>query len=122
MEPTHNFDVQGFEGVTCRLDEVHACVDPVINYVHAIDLVLRLEVCVKALLNVLHDRTPRVVVVDKVTESWSVHNGQTKPDPILLDICTDGLDRDGLWDDVKARAFAFLRRVQGSVEEGVDQG
>ena len=40
MKPTHNLDVERLEGVTGWLNEIDACVDTVVDNVHAVDLVL----------------------------------------------------------------------------------
>ena len=105
-----------------RLDEVNAGVDAVVDNVAAVDLVLGLEVGVEALLNVLDNRAPRVVVVDKVTESRSIHDSQAEADAVLLDISAGRLDRHGLGDDVGIGAGGLLGRVEGGVKQGVDEG
>ena len=60
-----------------RLDEVDAGMHTVIHDVHAIDLVFGIEVCVESLFNVLHDRTPRIFVIDEVSETRSVDHGES---------------------------------------------
>ena len=121
MQSAHHLNVERLERVASRLDEVHTGVHTVVDNVHAVDLVLGLQVCIESLLNVLNDWSPRVVIVDKVTEAGCVNNCQSQPDSVLFNVCADGLDGDGLWDDVETRAFAFPRRVEGSVEEGIDK-
>jgi len=122
MQSPHHLDVERLQRVARRLDEVDAGMNTVIHDVHAVDLVLGLEVCVKSLLNVLNDRSPGVVVVDEVTEAGCVDHGQSESDAIFFDVCADRLYGHSLWDDIKAGAFALSWRVEGSIEEGVDQG
>ena len=122
MHAAHHLNVQGLQGVAGRLDEVNAGVDAVVDNVAAVDLVLGLEVGVEALLNVLDNRAPRVVVVDKVTESRSIHDSQAEADAVLLDISAGRLDRHGLGDDVGIGAGGLLGRVEGGVKQGVDEG
>lgn len=121
MQPAHNLNVEGLQGVTGGLNEVNARVDTVVDDVGTVDLVLGLQVSIVSLLNVLDNRTPRVIVVHKVTKSRRVDDGQTETDTVLFDIGTDGLDGDGLGDDVVAGASALLGRVKGGVEQGIDE-
>lgn len=107
--------------MACRLDEVDTGVHTVVNNVHPVNPVLRLEISIEALLNVLDNRAPRVIVVDEVTETRSVHHGQAETDAILFDVGADGLNRYGLGNDVVAGALAFLRRVERRIEQRVDQ-
>lgn len=106
--------------MTGGLDEVDTCVHTVVNNVHTVDSVLSLEVRIEALLNVLDNGAPRVIVVDEVSESGGIDNGQTEANAVLLDISADRLDRDGLGDNVVARSRTFLRWVERCVEEGVN--
>jgi hypothetical protein len=61
----------------------------VVHDVHAIDLVLGIQICIEALLDVLHNRTPRSIVVHKVTKAGGINNGQTETNAILLDVRAD---------------------------------
>lgn len=97
--------------MTSRLDEVDARMDAVVDDVHTIDLVLGLEVGVKALLDVVDDRTPRLVVVHEVSESRGVDHGETQTDTVLLELGRDRLDGHSLGDDVGGRALLLLRGV-----------
>lgn len=122
MKSAHDLDVKRLQGMASGLDEVHAGVNPVVYDVHAVDLVLGIKVGIKALLDVIHNWSPRLVVVDEVTKARGINNSQAQADAILLDISTDGLDRYGLWDDIEARSLALSRGVEGGVEQGVNQG
>lgn len=104
------------------LDEEDTSVDTVINDVHAVDLVLSVQVCIEALLDVVRNWSPRLIVVDKVTKARRVNNGQTKANASLLDVGADGLNGDGLGENIEARSLALLGRVQRGVEERVHKG
>lgn len=122
MEAAHDLNIQGLQGVAGGLNEIDAGMNAVVNNVHTVDFVLGVEVGIEPLLDVLDDRAPGVVVVDKVTEAGGVDNGQTEPDAILLDISADRLDSDGLGNNVERRGLALLGRVKRSVKERVDKG
>ena len=107
--------------MTSRLNEVDTGVDTVVDNVHAVDLVLGIQVSIEALLDVLNDWAPGVVVVDKVTKTRSVNDSQAQANSVLLDIGADGLDVDGLERKIERRLLALLRGVKRGVEQGVDQ-
>lgn len=119
MQALHDLNIQGLQRVTRGLDEEDAGMDTVIHNVHAVDLVLSIQVSIEALLNVVHDGSPRLVVVDKITEARGVDDSQSETNTGLLDICADGLDGHGLGKNVQARSLTLLGRVQGCVEERV---
>ena len=116
----HDLNIERLEGVASGLDEVANSVDTVVDNVHAIDLVLGIKVGVESLLNVLNNGVPRFVVVDEITETGCVNNGQTETNAVLLDIGTDGLYRNSLR-DVEARGLALLGRIQGGVEQCIHE-
>lgn len=117
----HDLNIERLERVAGRLDEVNNSVDTVVNNIHAVDLVLSIKVGIKSLLNVLNNRIPRFVVVDEVTESGCINDGQSEADAVLLDVGANGLYRDSLG-DIDARRLALLGRVQGGVEQCVYKG
>ncbi len=122
MQAAHDLDIQRLEGVASGLDEVDTSVDTVVDNVAAVNLVLSLEVGVETLLDVLDNRAPRVVVVDKITEARGIDDAQAETDTVLLDVGAGGLDRHGLRDNVGIGTGALLRGVEGGVEQGVDKG
>lgn len=122
MQALHDLDIQRLERVAGRLDEEDASMDAVVDDVHAVNLVLGIEVSVEALLNVVDNRPPRFVVVDKVTKARRVDDGEPQTHTRLLNIRADRLDGNGLGDDVKAGLLALLWGVERSVEQGVDKG
>jgi hypothetical protein len=54
----HHLNVDGLQGVAGGLDEVDNGMDTVVDDVHAVDLVLSIQVCVEPLLNVLDNGIP----------------------------------------------------------------
>jgi len=121
VQAAHDLDIKRLERVTSRLNEVDTGVDAVVDNVHAVDLVLGVQVSIEALLDVLNDWAPGVVVVDKVTKARGVNDSQAQANAVLLDIGADGLDVDGLGCEVERWLLALLRGVKRGVEEGVDQ-
>jgi hypothetical protein len=112
VETAHNLNVQGLQGVARRLNEVDTGVDAVVDNVAAVDLVLSLEIGIVALLDVLDNWAPRVIVVDKVTESGGIDHAQAEADTVLLNVGAGRLDRHGLGDDIGVGASALLRGVE----------
>lgn len=96
--------------------------DAVVHDVHPVDLVLGIQVSIEALLDVIRNWPPGLVVVDKVTEARGINNSQAQTNTCLLDICADGLDGDSLGEDVETGSLALLGRVKRSVEQSVDKG
>lgn len=122
MQASHNLNVERLEGVTSGLDEKDTGVDAVVDNVHAVDLVLSIEVGIKSLLNVVDNGSPRLVVVDEIAKAGSVNDGQAETNAGLLNISANRLNGDSLGNDIHARALAFLGGVERRVEEGVNQG
>jgi hypothetical protein len=77
VQSLHDLNVERLQRVASGLNEEDAGVDTVVNDVHPVDLVLSIEIGVKALLNVVGDGTPRLIVVDKVTKARGIHNSQS---------------------------------------------
>ena len=121
MKATHDFDVERLQGVAGGLDEEDTGMDAVVYDVHAVDLILRIEISIVTLLDVVDNRSPRFVVVDEVSEAGSVNDGQAKADASLLDVGADRLDRNRLGYYVKARSLPVPRGVQRGVEKSVDE-
>ena len=61
-----------------------------------------------------------ILVVDKVTKARSINDVELKTDAILLNIGAQDLDANSLWAFLRERGM-FLGRVQGSVEQRVDE-
>ena len=121
MQFLHDLHVQGLQRVARGLDEEDHSVDAVIHNVHAVDLVLRIQVCIESLLDVLDNWIPRFIIVNEVTETRGIDDRQPQTDTVLLDIRADRLYVDG-FGQLETRGLTLLRRVQRSVEEGVHEG
>lgn len=105
-----------------RLNEVDARMHAIVHNVHAVDLIFSVKISIETLLNVLNNRSPGIIIVDEIAEAGSIHYGETETNAVLFDIRADGLYGNRFWLNVYAGPFALLRRIQGGVEEGVDQG
>lgn len=121
VEAAHNLNVKRLEGVASWLNEENTSVNSVVDNVHAVNLVLSVKVGVEALLNVVDNRAPRLVVVDKVAKARGVDDGETETNTSLFNIGTDGLDGNSLGNDVQGRLLALLGGVERGVEQGVDK-
>jgi hypothetical protein len=77
MKSAHNFNVQWLQSMASRLNEVNTGVDPVVNDIHAVDLVLSVQVCIETLFDVIHNWSPRLIIVNEVTKTRGINNGQT---------------------------------------------
>ena len=106
--------------MTSGLNKENASMNTVVDNVHAVDLVLSIEVCIISTLDIVNDWTPRLIIVDKVTKPRCIDHSQTETDTSLLDVGADGLNLDGFGDDIVARALALSRGVQRGVEKSVD--
>jgi hypothetical protein len=116
----HDLNIERLERVAGGLNEVDYSVDAIVNNVHAVDLVLGIQVRVKSLLNVLNNRVPRFIVVDEVAEPGCVDDSQSQTNTVLLNVGADRLDRHSLR-DVDARRLALLGWVEGRVEQCVHE-
>ena len=72
VQTAHDLDVERLERVASGLDEIDTGVDAVVDNVHAVDLVLSIQVGVEALLNVLDNGVPGLIVVDEVAKAGCV--------------------------------------------------
>lgn len=77
VESAHDFDVKRLERMSSRLDKVYTRVHTIVDNVHAVDLVFCVKIRIKPLLNVLDDWSPGIIVVNKVTKTRRVYNGQS---------------------------------------------
>ena len=121
VQTAHDLDIKRLKRVTSGLDEVDTGVYTVVDNVHAVDFVLGIQVSIEALLDVLDDWAPGVIVVDKVTKAGGVNDSQTQANTVLLNVGADGLDVDGLGREVERWLLALLRGVERGVEKSVDQ-
>lgn len=121
VQSAHDFDIQRLERMTGGLDEVDTCVDAVVDNVHAVNLVLGVEVGIEALLDVLSNGTPGFGIVHKISKARSVHDSKSQTDPILLNIGADGLNGYSAWREVKTWLLGLLGGVKRCVEQGIHE-
>ncbi len=76
-ESLHDRDVKRLEGVAGRANEVETSVDSEVDLVLAAGLLLLQHVRLVLVIEELDDGHPRITVVDIVTESRGVDNGET---------------------------------------------
>ncbi len=69
MQTTHDFNIQGLQRMAGGLNEEHTGVDTIIHNIHAVYLVLGIQISIVTLLDVVDNGSPRLVVIDKVTKS-----------------------------------------------------
>lgn len=94
------------------LDEENAGMNTVVHYVHPVHLVFSIKVSIEALLDVVCDGPPGLVIVDEIAKAGSVNDSQTEANAILLNIGTDRLDGDSFGDYVKTGSLALSGRIQ----------
>jgi len=87
MQSAHDLNIEWLECMSSWLNEVHTGMNSVVNNVHSVDFVLGIEVGIKTLLDVVHNWSPRLVIVDEVTKTRGIDNSQPEAYAILLDIC-----------------------------------
>lgn len=121
VQSAHHLNVERLEGVSGGLNEVYAGVHAVVHNVHAVDLVLSVEVRVEALLNVLNDWSPRIIIVDEISKPGCIHHGEAKADTVLLNVGRNGLYADSLWCEVERWLLALLWGIQRRIEQGVHE-
>jgi hypothetical protein len=80
------------ERVTGRPDKIQASVDTKITLLAALGLLLLNHVCLMLVVNEVDDGRPRVAVVDIVTKTGSVDNGELDLELFLLELSLDDLD------------------------------
>lgn len=76
-ESLHDLDVKRLEGMAGRANEVETSVDSEVDLVLAAGLLLLQHVRLVLVIEELDDGHPRITVVDIVTESRGVDNGET---------------------------------------------
>lgn len=105
--------------MTGRVNEVNTSMDTVVDDVTTIDLVFGLEVSVEARFDVIDNRTPRLVIVDKVTKTRRVDDRQLEANAILFNIGADGFNTGRLGKNIVTRTRILLRWIKAGAEECV---
>ena len=78
--------------VTSRPNKIQASVNTKITLLAALGLLLLNHVCLMLVVNEVDDGRPRVAVVDIVTKTGSVNDGELDFELLLLELSLDNLD------------------------------
>jgi hypothetical protein len=121
-QPLHNLNVEGLKSVTSGANEVQAGVDAEIDLVLTARLLLLKHVGLVLVVEELDNGHPGIAVVDVVTESRCVDNGQADLEELLLELSLGDLDFDGLVNLLLMTALVVGIVLDGGREKGVDEG
>lgn len=80
----HDLDIQGLQSVSSWADEVQARVHAHVNLVRSAGLLLLQHVRLMLVVKELDNRLPGIAVVDVVTKSGGINNGQANYTAQLL--------------------------------------
>lgn len=80
----HDLNIQGLQGVSSWADEVQAGVHTHVNLVRSAGLLLLQHVRLMLVVKELDNRLPGIAVVDVVTKSRGINNGQANYTAQLL--------------------------------------
>lgn len=72
VKTLHHLNVQRFERMTSGLDKIDACVYPVVDDSGSVDLAFRIKIGIKAIVDIINDCTPRLIIVDEFPKPWSI--------------------------------------------------
>jgi hypothetical protein len=118
----HNFNVERLQGVSSRADEVKTGVHAEIDLLCSPRLLLLKHVALMLVVQELDDGLPAVTVVDVVTETGCVNDGQTDFEELLLQLGLGNLDLDSLVDLLGETSAVIGVVFDGGAEKGVDKG
>ena len=103
-------------------NEVQARVDAQVNLVVPLGLLLLAHVRLVLVVDKINDGSPRVAVVDVVTEAGGVDDGELRLELLLLKLSLDDLDLGELVELLLVAPGVVLGRRELGREEGVDEG
>lgn len=103
-------------------DEVKASVNPEVNFLIALGLLLLAHVCFVLVVNEINDWRPRIAIVDIVAKAWGVDDGQLDFELFFLKLSLDYFNFCELVELLVVPPGVILGRGQLSREKGVDQG
>lgn len=78
--------------MSSRPDEVQASVHPKVALRLSLRLLLLPHIRLMLVVDELNDRSPRLAVVDVVSESWCIDDGELDFELLLLELGLDNLD------------------------------
>ena len=104
-----------------RADEVQARMDPEVDFLPPLWLLLLAHVRLVLVVDEVDDGRPRVAVVDVVAEAGRVDDGELRLELLLLELGLDDLDLGELVELLLVTLRVVLGRRELSREEGVDE-
>ena len=107
--------------MTSGTDEVQAGVHPEVNLLLPLWLLLLAHVRLVLVVNEVDDGSPRVTVVDVVTEARGVDDRQLRLELLLLELGLDDLNLGELVKLLLVTLVVVLVRRELGGEEGVDE-
>ena len=102
-------------------DEVQAAVDPEVSLLRTLRLLFLSHVGLVLVIDEIDDWRPRVTVVDIVTKTGCVNDGELDFELLLFKLCLDDLDLGELVELLVVAPGVVLGRRQLGSEEGVDE-
>ena len=139
MKTSHEFDVEGFEGVAGRLNKVDTRMNAIIDDISTMRFILCLEVRIESRLDTFQNGFPTIIsfhtkrakkarkrdlpvfIVDEIAESRGIDDVKSQSNAIFFDISGDSTDIDGLRDFNGSRTIAVSRRIQTRVKQSIHQ-
>ena len=82
--------------VTSGANEVQASVNPKVNLIVSLRLLLLSHINLMLVINEIDNGCPRVAVVHVVAEAWGINHGEFDFERLLLEFSLDDVD---LWND-----------------------
>ena len=96
--------------VTSRPNKIQASVDAKVTLLAALGLLLLNHVCLMLVVNEIDDGRPRVAVVDIVTKTGSVDDGELDLELFLLELSLNDLDFRELVELLVVASAVIFRR------------
>jgi hypothetical protein len=118
----HDLDVERLKSVSSRADEVETSMHAKVNLLRSPRLLLLKHVALMLVVQKLDDGLPAVTVVDVVSETRCVNDGQANLEELLLQFGLGDLNLDSLVDLLGKTSTVVGVVFDGGAEEGVDEG
>jgi len=101
-------------------DEVKASMNPEVNLLVALGLLLLAHICFMLVVNEINDRGPRIAIVDIVTEAGGVDDGKFDLELLFLKLSLDDFNFGEFVELLVVPPGVVLGRRQFSREKRVD--
>ena len=111
----------GYIRVTCRANEVQACMDAEVGFLVSLGLLLLPHVSFMLVVDEFDDRQPRIPVVNVVAKSRGVDDSKLDLELTLLELGLENFDLSQLVELLVMPLAVTLRGREFGREEGVDQ-